>query len=690
MRALRHQKQPETHLDRQQVVTQNRSGTTIEELDDDWDLGHSDYFSPRDSDSSVILLKDLQVPDAFQGPKTSIVRNPTWSELSEPILADFMKTQSTSQALKIEDKVKIAHDSRCLVPRVSDQDLRKADELFTMKWKCSASEDRYSKVQSEDSDSDSIPFRVTIPVSRYKSIRSKISSPSDVFDMESVFEKVESMHSESLQSESSSRGKCNIPEHSEAANAEKISELEGLLENMWDQLETLTKKNTALSEEKKKMEESVTHFQSTIDQLVTEVVRLEDESEEKKTLLKYIWEESQVAQQAAKHRRKMLTSLRKDHGNVLTKLKLLQRQNKKKKSHMASRSEGSILPNMTNKLDLKTTIADFMGESPRSPPDAFWSSYEEKQKHLRAVNGAVVKEERVILKPQSDVDDMLTKLAQVDFSEEKLFRVTIEEISPTKNNVTSFEILEQDADISELMAAVRKICPHQQNDESSGNMFTPPNEAAGYGEKVELSPSKLFYNRLSSSVPPGGRNCRLVRSRSSARSKPTHFKGRRSWSAPPNRSVCMTLLRSLERLTKPKTMDTRERRLSARIKKDAFTVIRRLSLKEPSNETNIGAEVDESLQITLESADSSLMKSPDRISNNQDSSKWRIQTQSSISFESHDWKMQKINRHYKVKKIRRKRSKKRVARGRVMYEAQRCAAFSLSPSHRTIALSPEL
>jgi len=677
MRPLRQQKLPGNQLDRQRVVAQqNRLGTTIEELDDDWEIGLPDYFSPRDSDSSVILLKDLQVPNAFQGPKTSIVRNPTWSELSEPILADFMKSQSTAQALNMEDKVKIAHDSRCPTTGISDQDLRKADELFTMKWKSTVSEDRYTKVQSEDSDSDSIPevFRVTIPVSRWKSIRSKISSPSDVFDMDSVFEKVESMHSESLQSESSSRGKWNIPEHLEAANAEKISELEGLLENMWDQLETLTKNNNTLSEEKKKMEESVTHFQSTIDQLVTEVVRLEDESEEKKTLLKYIWEESQVAQQAAKHRRKMLTSLRKDHGKVLTKLKLLQRQNKKKKSHMASRSEGSILPCATNMLDLKTTIADFMGESPRSPPDTF--IWEEKQKHLHHVHRALVKEKRVILKPQSDVDDMLTKLAQVDFPEEKLFRVTIEEISPTKNtNVTSFEILEQDADISELMAAVRKICPQQQNDESSGNLLTPANEAAGYGEKVELGPSKLFYNRSSSSVPPGGRNCRLRRSRSSAISKPNHIKGRRSWSAPPNRSVCMTLLRSLERLTKPKVMDTRERRLSARIKKDAFNVIRRLSMA--SNETDFEAEVEDSLQITLESADSPLMKSPYRISNNQDSSKLRIQTQSSISFESHDWKMQEINRHYKVKKTRRKRSKRRVARGRLMYEAERSPSFTL-------------
>merc|ERR1719233_210793 len=228
-----------------------------------------------------------------------------------------------------------------------------------------------------------------------------------------------------------------------------------------------------------------------------------------------------------------------------------------------------------------------MGESPRSPPDAFWSSYEEKQKHLHNVNRALVKEKRVILKPESDVDDMLTKLAQVDFPEEKLFRVTIEQISPTKNtNVTSFEILEQDADISELMAAVRKICPQQQNEESSGNLLTPASEAAGYGEKVELGPSQLFYNRSSSSGPPGGRHCNIRRSRSSALNKPSHIKGRRSWSAPPNRSVCMTLLRSLERLTKPKTMATRDRRLSARIKKDAFNVIRRLSQR--SNESDIG------------------------------------------------------------------------------------------------------
>jgi len=62
-------------------------------------------------------------------------------------------------------------------------------------------------------------------------------------------------------------------------------------------------------------------YQEAMDQLVDEVVRLEGMNTEAKLHFNFLWEEFQVEKLASVERRKMLTQLRKDHAEELSKVK---------------------------------------------------------------------------------------------------------------------------------------------------------------------------------------------------------------------------------------------------------------------------------------------------------------------------------------------------------------------------------
>jgi len=361
MRALQLEKLPEWHM---------------EDLNVEWELDQPDLLklnnsSSISSESSIILLGASRELNPFEEPKISRLSKDGWSDISDAILAKFLKGQSSRPSQDREKELTMRISKSPLKACASDLETWKANELYTPTWKKATNQ--IVRVNPEESWRDllklDVPKIKLEPAVSYAQEKKSMSSPIDLFDLDKVFDKFESMHSDSWVSESESRGLCgNISETSDSLysyDMGRIRELEALLANVWDTLETLSDKNKKLQEEKKRIEvdaaATAEDFQKTIDQLVAEVVRLEDESEEKKILLAYIWEESQVAQEAAKDRRKMLTCLRRDNTDLLAKLSRLQKLYDK----MLNTNMSEV--KKENTIDLMTTVTNFMGVIPGSP-----------------------------------------------------------------------------------------------------------------------------------------------------------------------------------------------------------------------------------------------------------------------------------------------------------------------------------
>jgi len=571
--------------------------------------------------------------------------------------------------------------------------------------------------------------------------KKSMSSPFDLFDLDKVFDKVESMHSDSWFSESPSRGNCsNISETSDSLYSNdmgRVAELEALLANVWETVETLSAKNKKLREDKKRIEvdaaATAEDFQKTIDQLVAEVVRLEDESEEKRILLAYIWEESQVAQEAAKDRRKMISCLRKDNTALLVKLKRLQMLS----DNMLNTNKMSL--KKENTIDLITTVTNFPEIISCSPitgkKDGRMSKREREQ---FPASREILKEGKLILKPESDVNEFrLSKFAEVGFGEDTFFRVTIEEISPaTISIVTSFKITNHNGEISDLIAKFRNIGSRWPKGKSNENKWnsSQKSEIDGFGEEVEVQSSKPHIPKSGSSESYECDSSRR-RSRSFSNLQEFYTRNPRSWSAPPNKSVCISLLQSLERLSSPsspKVHDHKQNRLTHKIQNDANDVIRRLfSSQNPPNDMYISddqiptyfpiskicdmttgschtiqlntnnshdSQEDFNLWGGIEQNHSIVHPSQDHLpSNRRASSEWTekldcsralnilechnssnshenrlsVHPQKCISFASRDWKMREIKRHFKVKKRRKKKSKKKASVGMFDFEIRR-------------------
>jgi len=295
MRALQLEKLPEWLEEDLSLDWEDQPDTfQSNDLNIDWEIDQRDscksHRSSMSSDTSVILLADSKELDPFKETKISRVTKAECSELFEPIPDNFLQSQSAGRRQDRGEQLKMEINKAPLRTGASDLDFWKANELFTMNWKNAASQDQLVRLPFEESWRDLL--KLDTPKIKLNDRKSR-SSPIDVFDLDRVFDKVESLHSDSWLSESSSRGQCsNISETSESINGGRVSELEALLTNVWDHVETLTARNHELQEDKKRFEVEATtasqHFQETIDQLVAEVVRLEDESEESRILMSYI------------------------------------------------------------------------------------------------------------------------------------------------------------------------------------------------------------------------------------------------------------------------------------------------------------------------------------------------------------------------------------------------------------------
>jgi len=702
----------------------------MEDLNIGWKIDQPEMLklsksSPRPSDSSVINLADSRGLNPFDKPIISRLSKDGWSDISD--LANCVEGQSSRPSQDLEERVTMKISNCSLNACASDLESWKTNELFPPNWK--NAKNQIVRVHPEESIEDlhmvdvpKIKLELTVPY-----VKNGMSSPIDLFDLDKVFDKVESMHSDSRCSESPSRELCsNISETSDSQYSHymgRVAELEALLSKMWDSVETLTAKNKKLQEDKIRIEvdaaATAEDFQKTIDQLVAEVVRLENESEEKRILLAYMWEESQVAQVASKDRRVMLACMRKENTGLLVKLERLQMLYDKmlKTNTMDLKKE--------NTIDLMTTVTNFVEVIPCSPiigKKVGKMSYREWEQFPSS--SEILKEDKLILKPESDVNEYrLSKFAEMGFGEDTLFKVTIEEISPaTISIVTSFKITNHDGEISDLITKFRKIglrWPKGKSNENEWNS-SQKSEVDGFGEEVEVQSSKLHIPTLISSESD---QCDNGHRRS------------RSWSAPPNRSVCISLLQSLWRLSSPlslKVHEQRQSRLTHKIKNDAIDVIRRpLSSQNPPNDIYISDEeistyfpVSKICDVTKTSCHTIQLNankphdseevfnlwggieqnhtiahpSLDHLQcNRRASSEWTeksdrsralniwechnscckveirlsVHPQSCISIASRDWKMREIKRHFKVRKRRKKKSKKKASVGIFDFEIRR-------------------
>jgi len=727
MRALQLEKLPEWHM---------------EDFNVEWEIDQPDLLklnksSSISSDSSVILLADSRELNPFGEPKISRLSKDGWSDISDAILDNFLKGQSSRPSLDREKELTMRISESSIKVCAPDLESWKANELYTPSWK--NAKNQIVRVHPEESWRDllkvDVPKIKLEPAVSYGQEKKRVSSPIDLFDLDKVFDKVESMHSDSWVSDSPSRGHCsNISETSDSLYSHamgRVRELEALLANVWDTLETVSDKNKKLQEEKKRIEvdaaTTAENFQKTIDQLVAEVVRLEDESEEKKTLLAYIWEESQVAQEAAKDRRKMLTCLRRDNTDLRVKLSRLQMLYDK----MLNTNMTEMKKEKT--VDLMTTVTNFAGVIPGSPiVDQKVRRMSKWDSEQLPASSEILKEDKLILKPESDINEFrLSKCTELGLGEDTFFRVTIEEISPEYNSiVVSFDITNHNEEISDLITKFREIGSRQPKRNSNENEWNSPqkSEIDGFGEEVKVQSSTPYIPTLSSFESYQTANGRS-RSRSLSKLQEVLTRSPRSWSASPKRSVCKSLLQSLERSLSPSSLKVHDRRqnlLTNKIKNDASDVVRRLlsnqnppslddqipthspiskvcevaagscntiqqntnSVHDSHGDINLQGDVEQNYSIVHPlldhlpssrrasnewkeiSADGSkgLNMLESHKSNNKLDNRLSVQPQSCISFASCDSKIREIKRHLKGKKRRKKKSKKKVGVGMFDYE----------------------
>jgi len=525
-----------------------------------WFEQFDSFRTPRVSDASLIVLSEGKDGKSNEDSQVDMSRIPSYSELREPIMQGFI----SNEAKDFEEKVKSALILKTPNRAVSDIELRKASQAFYIDF------DRQLKESSDSlkelSSQENLP--AWAPYSHKH--RKVLSSPIiDLFNCESVFEKVDSLRTDSLRTSEIS---CR-------ADDRKIAVLKAECDELRENLEKLSRRNEDLAQEQRKIRDKAKKdaddFQNTIDQLVEQVVCLENESEEKRNMLSCIWEESQVAQQAAKHRRKMITSLRRDHLREIKKLKerLLKKNERKKSSETWPGLQDSSVPDLRN-MNTDLTIAGFMGSNYISPLKQKRDSLlKAKPEGSPAARRDSLKQGKWLLKPECDSNDkVLTKLAERGFEDGKLFQVTVVERSLAKDPiVTSFELVEhgQNAEISDLMIKLQCAAALETDSNEKFLSSTEENELAGFGEKVEFNSNlQNFRDNFLQTRP---------------RRRPEGHKRRRSWSAPPNRTVAISLLRSFHRSFKnlkiSKDHDHKTRRLSSKIAQDARSVVERTSLR---------------------------------------------------------------------------------------------------------------
>jgi len=501
------------------------------------------FQPPRTSEVSLIMMSEAKEGIPGEDHLTEIPRSPSCSELSEPILAGFI----SSDAKGLEDTMKSSITIKTPKRFISDTELRNVNKMFNFDFErqlqglVHESESEITKDQSH---------QVNLPAwTPYSQRHRKVpSSPTDLFDYERVFKEADSLRSESFNSSASSwylenriadlEGMCDDLR-------EKNKDLEGICDNMRDDVRRLKQKNKELLDSKKIIAETAARntldFENAINELVEEVVQKESELDETRIMLSDVWEKSQVAQEAAKHRRKRNTSFQRQ----ITKLKSQLKKLEEKKSTKADYIQSSRV---------NLSIASIMGQSYMSPVKKNCESIEKGKTTPRA--------SKVLLKPESDANEnCMRKLAEGGFEDTKTIRITVEEVSPAKepSMISSLEIGESNPEISDLMTSIQSAS-QQQIIEAYSSL--QENELTGFGEQVDVDPSFFHFNKFHEKE-----NDRSTRSRD----RQGGHRRRRSWSAPPNnKAVYISLLKAIARSKIAVNNDSYTKRFSTQIGDEAM------------------------------------------------------------------------------------------------------------------------
>jgi len=577
----------------------------------------------------------------------SVIRKHSYSEINEPILATFFSRNSKKDTAERDDVERHFsgdstqnNDPTPVTLSVSEEALAKADQLFTMDW------DNFKGMSSrfggsEVSDSESTKeggyvMEVKLP-GEDQSVRPpsrRFSSPvidqdvGQIFDYSAIFERVESMNSEASAPESvqltppRKSTKTQI-KTSNLIRQIEIKELETQFEKSQTTVKSLARELDIVKNEKLALETDARAFQGAIDQLVAEVVRLEDECAEKQVILSELWEECQVAQEAAKDRRRMLTLLRRDHAEELKRLQVSTEKEiapifvpkpvsrspslRLNETHEPNGTETPLHTSpersSTNALDdLITEIAKITGESHGSPRGQGNNQILEED-----VEGEIFPGRKWSIEPQNPPaepdslnDSIFAKLTGISVPDEPFFKVTIEENTSQIPRMISFEISEEEANssleteesnqaedsnnLSDLITAfLNNLSPTKQSIDSDQR---PSSKLSFINECSEENLEDTSPRKTSNSLPFKPRNRRWNRtSRSHSAQRHTHQQ-RRSWSAPPaqpNQTLCISLLSALRRVSKAKQDKEQGKKRLRRSKSAAGSSYHRQSRKRYIN-----------------------------------------------------------------------------------------------------------
>jgi len=544
----------------------------------------------------------------------SVVRKHSYSEINEPILATFFSRNTKKDVAERDDVERhfsgdsiLNNSPNPVTLSISEEALAKADQLFKMDW------DNFKGMSSrfggsEISDSESTKesryiMEVKLP-GEDQSVRPpsrRFSSPKidhdvdQIFDSLAIFEKVESMNSEASAPESAPMTPPITITQIETSNLIRqieIKELETKFEKSQTTVKSLTRELDIVKNEKLALETDARAFQGAIDQLVAEVVRLEDVCAEKQAMLSELWEECQVAQEAAKDRRRMLTLLRRDHEQEIKRLQLSTQKeitpifvpkpvSRSPSQHLDETYEpiGTETPTQTsperssrNALDdLITEIAKIAGESHGSPRGQEDNNilWEDEEEEIFPARKGSFKLQNPPAEPDSLNDSILAKIAGVSVPDEPFFKVTIEENTTQIPRMISFEISEEEANssleteesnqaedpnnLSDLITAfLNNVSPTKKSIDPDQR---PSSKLSFINERCEENLEDTSLSKTSNNLPSDPRIRRWNRtSRSHSATRHTHHQ-RRSWSAPPaqpNQTLCISLLSALRRVSKAK------------------------------------------------------------------------------------------------------------------------------------------
>jgi len=258
--------------------------------------------------------------------------------LMEPMLSDYEKEQPMITPRKG-------------MPRsLSENVLAKADQLFAVNWNSLANlkahvvKGKLEASDSEESINEESVWEISSTDSLMNSENKMSSAPClpasehelyQMFDVGNTFLQFDSLWSGIIEKQQmdtknaekkKSAHNCCFKSHQIRKKCPKrkmIEDLKSQLEKAHNHINSLTTlvdkfrhENTELKMEKSRM---TSDFQDAIDELVTDVVRLEDELTVKNVTVWELWEELQVALEASRQRRKMLRDLRKGERYVKRK-----------------------------------------------------------------------------------------------------------------------------------------------------------------------------------------------------------------------------------------------------------------------------------------------------------------------------------------------------------------------------------